>query len=111
MKPTTAKDQITMSTPNNYITPSDFLAWEKVNAAMLRDEAERQRRAIDDAVIKAVMQARQSGMCLQDAGRIIVRNFQYGCRDGISYTPAAVRRALESIGWEPKRKNAGGDAQ
>lgn len=100
-----------MSNPKNYITPSDFLAWEKVNAAMLRDEAKYQQRAVDDAVIKSVMQAMQRGMCLHDAGRVIVRNFHYGCRDGISYTPAAVRRALKAIGWEPKRKDAGGEAQ
>ncbi|WP_157649037.1 hypothetical protein [Burkholderia ubonensis] len=100
-----------MSNANNYISPADFLAWEKVNAALLRDQEERQRRAIDDAVIKAVMQARQRGMCLHDAGRVILNNFHYGCRDGINYTPAAVRRALKSIGWEPKRKHAGGDAE
>jgi hypothetical protein len=96
---------------SQYLTPADFLAWQKVNAAMLRVDAERQQRAVDDAVINSVMQAMQSGMCLHDAGRIIVRNFQYGCRHGINYTPAAVRRALKAIGWEPKRKRAGGVAQ
>jgi len=50
-------------------------------------------------------------MCLHDAGRVIVRNFHYGCRDGINYTPAAVRRALRSIGWESKPKQAGSDAE
>ncbi|MFL9933481.1 hypothetical protein P0D88_30715 [Paraburkholderia sp. RL18-103-BIB-C] len=96
---------------SQYLTPADLLAWEKVNSAMLRDEAERQRRVVDDAVIKSVMQARQRGVGLHEAGRLIVRNFHYGCRDGINYTPAAVRRALQSIGWEPKRKQAGGDAE
>ncbi|MFV8582127.1 hypothetical protein ACNRBH_23785 [Ralstonia pseudosolanacearum] len=92
----------------DYISPADFLAWQKVNAVMLRDNEELQRRAIDDAVIKSMMHAMQAGFDLHAAGDWLVRCFHYGCRDGINYTPAAVRRALRSIGWLPKRERAGG---
>lgn len=109
LRATSAKEIKTISTTENYITAVDYIAWEKFNKAILLDQGQRQQRAIDDAVIKDVMHARQAGLSLQDAGRVIVRNFHYGCRDGINFTPAAVRHALKSIGWNPKRKTAGGD--
>jgi hypothetical protein len=109
VKNTPQENDQTMSTANqNYITPSDFKAWQKVNAAMLRDNEDRQRAAAEDAVIKSVMRAMYAGLGLQEAGDHIVRGFQYGCREGISYTPATVRRALRTIGWLPKRERAAG---
>ncbi|AYE27829.1 hypothetical protein CNX72_11015 [Burkholderia pseudomallei] len=96
---------------NDYITPAEFLAWQKVNAVMLRDKEQHQRRAVESAVIKSVMHAMNAGMDIHEAGDAILRGFHYGCRDGINYTPAAVRRALRAIGWQTKRERAGGDAE
>lgn len=92
----------------DYISPADFLAWQKVNAVMLRDSEEQQQRAIEHAVNKSMMHALQAGFDFHEAGDWLVRGFQYGRRDGINYAPAAVRRALRAIGWMPKRERAGG---
>lgn len=101
-----------MSSPNYHITPSDFLAWQKANAAMLRDAEELNQRAVDDYVLKGVMRIMQKGrIALNEAGDAFLRNPGYGFRDGIHYNQESVRRALRSIGWLPKRQRAGGSAE
>jgi hypothetical protein len=96
---------------SEYLTPEDFLAWRKVNTAMLRDVENRNQRAVDDYVIKGVMLAIQGGLTLNQAGDAFLRNPGYGYRNGIHYTPGSVRRALRSIGWLPKIERAGGTAE
>ncbi|SMG28280.1 hypothetical protein [Paraburkholderia susongensis] len=94
---------------SQYLTPADFLAWKKVNDAMLLDDDERNQRAVDDAVIKFVMREIRRGAEFEDAGDFAarIRQASYGVHDHVRYTPSAVRRALRAIGWKPKRERAG----
>ncbi|HEY4370494.1 MAG TPA: hypothetical protein VGN52_01025 [Burkholderiales bacterium] len=96
-----------MSNQKTLLTPADFSAWQKMNAASIRGREAENQRAVDDAVIRWVMPAIQSGMGLAEAGDIAVRGFSYGTRNGIYFNKAAVRRALKSIGWQLKRDRAG----
>ena len=85
------------------LTPQDFSAWEQANANDLGERDARNAAAVQDAVIRAVQRMRQSGTSLADAGDILMQRFPYGHRDGVAYTPSAVRSAQRAIGWRASR--------
>lgn len=84
--------------------PADFIAWQDYNADALAAREEFSRACVQDAVIRAVIAMQEKAYSLQDAGDILSRRFVWGCRDGVNYTPAAVRSALRAIGWTPVKQ-------
>lgn len=81
----------------------EFLHWQAVNSKQIKAAEQRAERTILDAVMRAVIAMRLQGATVEDAGDYLLRTFDYGTRDKVCFTPGAVRRALQGIGWVPKR--------
>lgn len=107
-----AQDGTDVAFPADLLTSQNFFAWQQSNSGALWEREDCSARAIQDAIIRAIQPMMQKGMTLADAGDTLTRRFCYGCRDGVNFTPSAVRSALRAIGWKaPKRKHAkGGEA-
>ena len=95
----------------NRMTPEDFKAWKTINEQALKVIEEGHQLAVDDTVIRWMMDAMQRGLSLDDAGEMILRCFNYGTSGGVTRTKGMVRRSLKAIGWESKRERAGGAAE
>ena len=88
------------------ITPDDFAAWQRGNAALLHDALAENQARVDDSVIRAIMQALTQRVSLEQAGDTVLATF-LGTRSGVCFTRAGIMRSLRAIGWTPPAKRRG----
>ncbi|GAA0698032.1 hypothetical protein ISN75_12890 [Dyella marensis] len=83
------------------LTPDDFRTWQDGNEQLIRDTLAANQAAVDDAVVRQLMDGCRRGMSVDAAGDVILRQFAYGTRGSVVFTPDGVKDALRHCGWKP----------
>lgn len=81
----------------------DFCEWKRQSEDKLNAHQEYARQVIRRDVTHSMQTMMAGGVSFDDAGDILDKRFMWGLRDGVNYTPDAVRNVLLEIGWQPKQ--------